>query len=149
MAPPPPLPDDDEEDDAITDSATNTQTNPRVAKVAGRWTPEEDAELTSAAANTCPVLKKDVSQRWKTVYQETIPGPPLILLVDNPVCWENEFWFQAGDEWRDYIAGIGCEKSCLLADEGKVVQDKAEEYNLVLHPWTERLEHKYVFNQSI
>jgi glycerophosphoryl diester phosphodiesterase len=87
---------------------------------------------------------QEVSERWKDVYKETIPAPPLILLVDHPDCWEDAFWFEVGNKWRDYIAGIGCEKECLLADEGKVVQDKAEEYNLVLHPWTERPEQKYV-----
>jgi glycerophosphoryl diester phosphodiesterase len=93
-----------------------------------------------------PVLQQ-VSERWKEVYQDTIPGPPLILLVDHHECWEDTFWFQVGDVWRDYIAGIGCEKVCLLAEEddkGQAVQDKAEEYNLVLHPWTERPEMKYV-----
>jgi glycerophosphoryl diester phosphodiesterase len=87
---------------------------------------------------------QEVSERWKDIYEETIPGPPLILLVDHPDCWEDGFWFEVGNKWRDYIAGIGCEKECLLAAEGKVVQDKAEEYNLVLHPWTERPEQKYV-----
>lgn len=94
-----------------------------------------------------PILQ-EVSERWRNVYNETdnaIPEPPLILLVEHPECWDDEFWFQVGDKWRDYIAGIGCNKICLLDEEGGAAfQEKAEEYNLVLHPWTERPERKYV-----
>jgi glycerophosphoryl diester phosphodiesterase len=92
-----------------------------------------------------PILQK-LSERWKTTFQDTLPVPPLVLLVDHRTCWEENFWFQVGDKWRDYISGVGCEKQCLLnVEEGTAFQERAEEFDLVLHPWTERPEHEYVY----
>jgi hypothetical protein len=43
------------DDNANTGSVTDTQSNkhPRPTGATGRWTPEEDADLTSAFTNTC------------------------------------------------------------------------------------------------
>ena len=97
--------------------------------------------------------------------------PPYILLVDKPTCWQDAFWLTLGDQWRSIVHGIGCEKSCVLlstvTDDGDAGNSesareerqhiasfiaKAEEFSLVLHPWTERPELPYVtppFNNSM
>jgi hypothetical protein len=52
MALSPPADVDDDDDGANADSVTDTQSNPRAIGATARWTSEEDAELTSAIANT-------------------------------------------------------------------------------------------------
>jgi hypothetical protein len=53
---------DDYDDDANTDSVTDAKSNPRDTGATGRWTPEEDTELTGAVANTC-------KQKWGKQYR--------------------------------------------------------------------------------
>jgi glycerophosphoryl diester phosphodiesterase len=82
--------------------------------------------------------------------------PPYVLLVDRPKCWEDTFWYAVGEKWRPFLSGIGCDKNCLLeqsngttsgSEEEKRlrvgVSEKASEFGLVLHPWTERPESQY------
>jgi glycerophosphoryl diester phosphodiesterase len=81
---------------------------------------------------------------WSSVLAE-YAEPPLIVLVSSPDCWNDEFWFQMGDTWRTFVSGIGPDKKCMLDDEGgPVFVQKAEEFGMVLHPWTERPEADYV-----
>jgi glycerophosphoryl diester phosphodiesterase len=102
--------------------------------------------------------------------------PPYVLLVDKQSCWQDKFWFEVGDKWRSFLSGIGCEKSCLLLsnststssdaatakEENEKLEEerqhinafteKASEFGLVLHPWTERPELQYMsplFNNSL
>jgi hypothetical protein len=70
MAPPP----DDDDHDANTDSATNTQSNTRAAGVTVCWTPEEDAELTSAVANTCKTKRCEEYRESWVVIAALLPG---------------------------------------------------------------------------
>ena len=84
------------------------------------------------------------------------PEPPYILLMDHPNCWKEELWADIGEEWRSFLSGIGCDKTCLLGVGGRnnstesdkraaaALIDKAEEFGLVLHPWTERPEREFV-----
>jgi glycerophosphoryl diester phosphodiesterase len=91
------------------------------------------------------------SKRWKTTFQEsssslshdptTMPVPPLILLVNRDKCLEETFWFEVGDAWRNVISGVGPNKDCLYSStEGREFMEKAMEFKLVVHPWTERPE---------
>jgi hypothetical protein len=49
LSPPPPA---DVDVDANADTVTETQSNPMATRATARWTPEEDAKLTSGVANT-------------------------------------------------------------------------------------------------
>lgn len=73
-----------------------------------------------------------------------VAEPPYILLADESNCWSDEFWFEVGDSYRSFIAGIGCEKTCLLKEDGRAVKEKAGSFGLVLHPWTERPEQEFM-----
>lgn len=86
------------------------------------------------------------SQTWKSsTWYKLVPEPPYILLVPHPTCWNDDFWFTLGDTWRSTIQGLGCDKNCLLSEtEGKFFLDKAEEFNMALHPYTARPEQVYV-----
>jgi hypothetical protein len=55
--------DDDANDDANRDSVMDTQSNKGTTGATTSWTPEEDAELTSAVANTCKM--KRGRSTWK------------------------------------------------------------------------------------
>jgi glycerophosphoryl diester phosphodiesterase len=59
--------------------------------------------------------------------------PPLVLLVSQSNCLEEQFWFHVG-EWSDYLSGIGPDKACLK----EVFMHRAREHELVVHAWTER-----------
>jgi hypothetical protein len=59
------------DDDAKNDYVMDTQSNPRAAGVTGRWTPEEDGELTSAVANA----KKNKWGSSKRDWVEIAPKP--------------------------------------------------------------------------
>ena len=48
-----PSPAADDGDDLNADPVADTQLSPRETKATTRWTPQEDAELTSAGAKTC------------------------------------------------------------------------------------------------
>jgi len=71
--------------------------------------------------------------------------PPLVYLVSRRRCRDPTFWFDiAGLQ----ISGIGVEKDCLLDTAsgamGRQFMISAEEHNLAIHPWTERLEDEFV-----
>ena len=97
------------------------------------------------------------------------PEPAYILLVDQPTCWDDTFWYMVSrDEYRSYLSGIGCNKACLLIpesnnntfsntstlEEAERLEDAREhlaaliqrvsELQLVLHVWTERPETSYL-----
>ncbi|GKY94381.1 hypothetical protein MPSEU_000404100 [Mayamaea pseudoterrestris] len=75
------------------------------------------------------------------------PMPPSILLVSAPDCWADDFWFQLGEHWRGYVDGLGPDKRCMLDDQTRqVFLEKAREFDMVLHPWTERPETIYLAN---
>lgn len=74
--------------------------------------------------------------------------PPYVLLAEVPYCFEEHFWFEYGKNWRDYVSGLGVDKDCLLTPrKGTIFRDKAKEYNVPLHVWTERPEKVYVEKQ--
>jgi len=81
--------------------------------------------------------------RWKDFSNDQIPEPPYILLVDNRECHDVDFWYRVGDEYREFVKGIGCEKSCLTDPEDLPVV-RTKEFGMVLHPWTERPEQEYM-----
>jgi len=103
-------------------------------------------------------------QRFHNLWTTTIAAaePPYILLVNEKNCWNDSFWVNIGEEWRSFLSGIGCDKACLLGraatttstaeDESSLQNkresaafvEKAEQFGLVLHPWTERPELEYV-----
>jgi hypothetical protein len=79
-------PADVDDDGVIADSATDAKSNPRAAGVTGRWTREEDAELTSALANTS---KKRWGKEYKTDWDAVAA---LVLSRTNKQCnnrWHN------------------------------------------------------------
>ena len=95
-----------------------------------KWNADDDSRISTAAAE-----------------------PPYVLLAKHPTCWTDAFWLDVGEEWRSFLSGIGCEKTCVLGtggDEREVSAflEKAEQFQLVLHPWTERPEHEYVSSEA-
>jgi len=94
------------------------------------------------------VSLQDFHTRWKSSkYAGTVAEPPYILLTNFPHCSEDDFWFDIGDKYRGFLSGIGCEKRCLLDDfHGPAFLSKAEEFELVLHAWTERPEREFLFS---
>lgn len=74
-------------------------------------------------------------------FNESIP--PMIKLVSEKTCRKEEFWFEISQETK--IEGIGPDKNCILNVEDSLgfVQE-AIKRNLVVHPWTERLEVEFV-----
>ena len=72
--------------------------------------------------------------------------PPNILLVDKELCGEESFWFDVGETYREYLQGVGPNKVCLLSsiEEARGFMEQAEQFSLVVHPWTERPEREYV-----
>lgn len=87
-------------------------------------------------------------KQWKQ-HPATIhaPLPPAILLVPKSKCWEESFWFQVGDQLRNTIQGVGLDKACLSPlkeEEAWSVVDRAKEFRLVVHPYTERPEHEFL-----
>jgi glycerophosphoryl diester phosphodiesterase len=93
---------------------------------------------------------RELTEKWKveTPIQDA-PLPPMILLVDSKNCWEETVWFDIGETWRKFVQGIGMDKECFPkngehVEEGKGVKDRAEEFHLVLHPYTERPEHEFL-----
>lgn len=75
--------------------------------------------------------------------------PPSVLLVPRNFCLQPEFWLSISELKLD---GIGPDKACLLdevaGDEvgrgGRDFMETALEHELVIHPWTERLEVEFV-----
>jgi hypothetical protein len=91
--------------------------------------------------------------------------PPLVLLAGKSVCHEDDFWFKVSEMG---LEGIGPDKKCLLGDTNtkqssskatteleQVLVDsrsrdflrRAEEHELAIHPWTERLEVEFISDQ--
>jgi len=95
---------------------------------------------------------KELTEKWTSHTNPAIrqaPLPPMILLIDHKNCWEETFWFDIGDTWRKYIAGVGMDKACFpkvgeFVEEGQAAKGRAEEFNLVIHPYTERPEHEFL-----
>ena len=85
-------------------------------------------------------------EKWATSSQAAKwPEPPYILLTKFPLCTEDGFWFEIGKNYRDFLGGIGCEKTCLLDEvEGRAFLSKVEEFDLQVHAWTERPEAEYL-----
>lgn len=93
---------------------------------------------------------QELTEKWKVdATTQQSPLPPMILLVDSKSCWEETAWFDIGETWRKFIQGIGVDKECFpkvgeYVEDGKGVKDRAEEFHLVLHPYTERPEHEFL-----
>jgi hypothetical protein len=82
-----------------------------------------------------------------TTTKRLAPEPPYVLLVNHHGCTgleADEFWVKVGNEWDGFLSGIGCDKNCLMGEQGKVFATKAQEFKLVLHPWTERPEQSFL-----
>eukprot|EP00977_Amphora_coffeiformis_P007064 scaffold1533_cov157-Amphora_coffeaeformis.AAC.5 len=88
--------------------------------------------------------------KWQAEIDPTImPEPPYVLLVDKLHCQDESLWFEVGDDSREFLSGIGCDKSCLIADEPYTLTAiKAEEFSLVVHAYTELPEAAYVTDQN-
>lgn len=88
--------------------------------------------------------------KWRNhAFAATVGEPPYVLLVSQPTCWEEEFWFALGEDDRGFLSGLGPDKACLLReDQREAVRTKAHEYQLALHPWTERPESTFVETSS-
>lgn len=89
---------------------------------------------------------KSLRENWpKTLgVKYDYPTPPSILLVSEPICWTDEFWFEMGHR-RSFVDGIGPDKNCMLDKNlGSAFVEKAREFGMVLHPWTERPETNYL-----
>ena len=52
---------------------------------------------------------QQVHEKWNW---NTTTAPPLVLLAHDYECLQEDFWFHVGES-RDYIQGIGVDKSCL------------------------------------
>ena len=104
----------------------------------------------------------DTAKNNKTKLRQA-PQPPAILLVDQHICHNEEFWYHVGNTWRGVVQGLGCEKSCLLSssssssgsnhnninnEKGKEFRARAAEFQLALHPWTERPEQEFLQQQQ-
>jgi glycerophosphoryl diester phosphodiesterase len=93
---------------------------------------------------------QEMTEKWKQdATTQQSPLPPMILLLDTKNCWEETAWFDIGETWRKFVQGIGMDKECFPkvgehVEEGKGVKDRAEEFHLVLHPYTERPEHEFL-----
>lgn len=75
--------------------------------------------------------------------------PPMIKLVSLKTCMDNDFWYKTiTPQTYKFIQGVGPDKNCLLQKgdlEGAgFVKQGLNKYNVVLHPWTERLETEFV-----
>ena len=73
----------------------------------------------------------------------TMPVPPTVLLVGREDCLDEPFWFTVGQS-RNFLMGLGPDKSCLLSHEWRTFMARAVMLNLVVHPWTFRPELEYV-----
>jgi hypothetical protein len=95
-------------------------------------------------------ILQELTEKWKLdATTQQSPLPPMILLVDTKNCWDETVWFDIGETWRKFVQGIGMDKECFPKvgahiEEGKGVKDRAEEFHLVLHPYTERPEHEFL-----
>ena len=103
---------------------------------------------------------QDLTEKWKAHPSPNIqqaPLPPMILLISQYNCWEESFWFQVGETWRKYVQGVGMDKACFpkvgsaddkghmnVVEEGQSAKERAEEFNLVIHAYTERPEHEFL-----
>jgi hypothetical protein len=75
-------------DDANVDSVTDTQPNAVATRVNGRWTTDEDAQLTSAITNTC---KKKWGNEYKT---DWVAVAAMFSDRTNIQCW---------NRWKDVL----------------------------------------------
>jgi glycerophosphoryl diester phosphodiesterase len=85
---------------------------------------------------SAPTLEQ-IHKRWQ--YNTSVTS---VLLYSASSCFQPDFWFEVGQS-REYIKGIGVEKSCLLEQEEgyhREFMTKAEEYNMAVHVWVERRE---------
>lgn len=101
---------------------------------------------------------QDLTEKWKAHPSPNIqqaPLPPMILLISQSKCWEESFWFQVGETWRKYVQGVGMDKACFpkvgsaddnvnSVEEGQSAKERAEEFKLVIHTYTERPEHEFL-----
>jgi glycerophosphoryl diester phosphodiesterase len=78
-----------------------------------------------------------------TTITTSMPVPATILLVSRENCLEESFWFQVGDSWRQFLSGVGPDKTC-LHDRWREFMEQATKFNLVVHPWTQRPELEFV-----
>jgi glycerophosphoryl diester phosphodiesterase len=96
----------------------------------------------------------DVEQVWSSGGGVSAE-PPYVLLTKHPDCWQREggegsFWFEVGERYRAFLGGIGPEKTCLLDPvEGPAFLQRSREFDLVLHPWTERPEASTLSSSSL
>jgi hypothetical protein len=92
----------------------------------------------------------ELETKWKShPTTQGAPVPPMILLVHKYQCWEEPYWFEVGEKWRQVVQGLGVDKVCFPkigpnVKDGQGAIDRAKEFNLVIHPWTERPEHEFL-----
>jgi hypothetical protein len=96
-----------------------------------------------------PEALKSFKDQWETRFitnstNTDKPVPPTILLVSLDKCLDDNFWFQVGDDWRDFLDGIGPDKACLYTAQSRFFMERAEKLDLAVHPWTERPELEYL-----
>jgi glycerophosphoryl diester phosphodiesterase len=120
------------------------------------------------------VYGSDTSVGTSNQMSTLAPEPAYILLVDQPACWDDNFWYMvSGNDYRSFLSGIGCNKACLLipevepnnsTDSEGVIEEterledarghlaalmqRVSELQLVLHVWTERPEVPYYVEYS-
>ena len=71
---------------------------------------------------------------------------PYVLLVNHygyPGREGEELWVHMGQIWSEFLARVGVDKKCF--SDNPTFARKAQEFNLVIHPWTERLEQSFVY----
>ena len=68
------------------------------------------------------------------------PVPPMVLLVNGKDCTDDELWYTIEERWRDFVNGIGPDKTCL---KNRDFLEHSEMLGLAIHPWTIRPESEY------
>ena len=97
---------------------------------------------------------EEVYDKWTSRYNITDQHPPpMVLLTEREYCTDEEYWYQM-DKWTTFLTGIAPDKECLMPgssaggedenDKWVNYMDRAKEYELAVHPWTERPEFKFV-----
>ena len=119
-----------------------------------KWPKFFRSELTQSEAETIDALNaaNDPTTNEKDTGDEVrvlAPEPPYVLLVNHHGCTGlegTEFWVRMGQSWKTLISGVGCDKKCLF--DNPTFSAKAEEFKLVLHPWTQRPEQEFIVSTA-
>ena len=82
-----------------------------------------------------------------------IPEPPYVLLTDLETCEDEMFWNKVDAYYRSFLGAIAPDKACVITqasvEEGAVTMtvQKARDFNLAIHPWTERPEKNFLVGE--